>query len=162
MSEKKVKKIKKNYASVPTILQMEATECGAASLAMVLASYKSFIPLEHLRVDCGVSRDGSKASNILKAARRYGLAPKGFRMETEKLANVKMPCILHWNFNHFVVLEGFKHGKVYLNDPAAGKRTITWEELDRAFTGVVITFEPSETYEPQGLNHNFTRRLPPD
>lgn len=153
----------KNYAPVPTVLQMEATECGAASLAMVLASYKSFIPLETLRSDCGVNRDGSKASNVVKAARKYKLEAKGFRMETEGLLKVKMPCIIHWNFNHFLVLEGFKKGKVFLNDPAAGKREITWEELDVAFTGIVMIFEPKEDYtkigEEQKLKTALGQRL---
>ncbi|MDD3169904.1 MAG: cysteine peptidase family C39 domain-containing protein, partial [Eubacteriales bacterium] len=141
----------RNYADTPTVLQMEATECGAASLAMVLGAYKSFVPLEQLRVECGINRDGSKASNIMKAARRMGLEAKGYRMETEGLFAVKMPCILHWNFNHFVVLEGFKKGKAYLNDPASGKRIISYEELDMAFTGVVLTFEPSPDYKTIGV-----------
>ena len=141
----------RNYKDSPTVLQMEATECGAASLAMILATYKSFIPLEQLRVECGINRDGSKASNIMKAARHMGLEAKGFRMETESLLAVKMPCILHWNFNHFVVLEGFKGGKVYINDPASGKRIVSYEELDAAFTGVVLTFEPGPDYKPIGV-----------
>lgn len=141
----------RNYKDTPTVLQMEATECGAASLAMILAAYKSFIPLEQLRVECGINRDGSKASNIMKAARRMNLDAKGFRMETEGLFEVKMPCILHWNFNHFVVLEGFRNGKVYINDPASGKRTVSYEELDMAFTGVVLTFTPGPDYRPVGV-----------
>lgn len=141
----------RNYADTPTVLQMEATECGAASLAMVLGTYQSYVPLEQLRVECGINRDGSKASNIMKAARRMGLVAKGFRMETEGLFEVKMPCILHWNFNHFVVLEGFKKGKAYINDPASGKRLVSYEELDMAFTGVVLTFEPEPDFKPVGV-----------
>ena len=103
---------------VPTVLQMEATECGAASLAMVLAHYGLWLPLEKLREECGVSRDGSKASNLVKAARRLGCEAKGYRWTAEKLKEKSFPLILHWEFNHFVVLEGFKEDTACLNDPA--------------------------------------------
>lgn len=149
----------RNYASTPTVLQMEATECGAASLAMVLGKYRSYIPLEELRTACGINRDGSKASNIMKAARSYGLTAKGFRMETEALRKVKMPCILHWNFNHFVVLEGFKKGKVFINDPASGKKIIGWEELEAAFTGVVLTFDTPSDYVEKGVEPQLYKAL---
>lgn len=149
----------RNYVPTPTILQMEATECGAASLAMILAGYKAYVPLEQLRTDCGINRDGSKAGNVVKAARRYGLIAKGYRVEPENLKKMKMPAILHWNFNHFLVLEGFKNGKVYVNDPAAGKRIITEEELDMAFTGVVLIFEPGPDFKPMGVEPKLYRAL---
>jgi NHLM bacteriocin system ABC transporter peptidase/ATP-binding protein len=140
----------------PTILQMEAVECGAASLAMVLAHHGAWIPLEQLRVACGVSRDGSKASNIVKAARRFGFDAKGFRKEPSTLHQLPMPCIIHWNFNHFVVLEGIDGNRVFINDPAIGRRQLDMMELDLAFTGVALTMEPTPEFrkmgaKPQGL-----------
>ncbi|HHV71395.1 MAG TPA: NHLP family bacteriocin export ABC transporter peptidase/permease/ATPase subunit [Clostridia bacterium] len=139
---------------------MEAVECGAASLAMIFAYYKKFLPLEKLRVDCGVTRDGVKASNILKAARRHGFVAKGFRKEPEDLKNIRLPAIIHWNFNHFVVLEGFdEKGRVYINDPASGPRVVTAEEFDLSFTGVVLTFEPGPEFQRSGKKDNFIDAL---
>ena len=135
---------------VPVVMQMEALECGAASLGMVLAYWKKWLPLERLRIDCGVSRDGSNALNILKAARKYGMVAKGFRMEVERLRKVEDPAILHWNFCHFVVFNGFKGDKVSLNDPARGRVLVDMEEFSRSFTGIVLTFQPGPEFEPSG------------
>ena len=138
-------------AKVPVIMQMEALECGAASLAMILAYYGKWIPLEQVRADCGVSRDGSNAKNVLKAARSYGLTAKGYRYEPEQLKEKGMfPCIIHWNFNHFVVLNGFKGNKAVINDPAKGTYSVSMEAFDKAFTGICLMFEPTEAFVPEG------------
>lgn len=141
----------RGYAKVPVIMQMEALECGAASLAMILAYYGKWIPLEQVRADCGVSRDGSNAKNLLLAARSYGLTAKGFRFEPDALRRGGIfPCIIHWNFNHFVVLNGFKGNKACLNDPARGNYTVSMETFDQSFTGVCLFFEPGEEFTPGG------------
>ncbi len=152
MSEKKiVSPIKKGVAKVPVIMQLEALECGAASLAMVMAYYNKWIPLEQVRSDCGVSRDGSNAKNIYLAAQHYGFDVNAYRMSPEVLRDEgTYPCIIHWNMNHFVVLDGFRGKKVYLNDPARGSVTVSWEEFDKSFTGVVLVPVPGKDFEPSG------------
>lgn len=131
-------------------MQMEALECGAASLEMILAHWGKWLPLEQLRIDCGVSRDGSNALNLLKAARKYGMEAKGFRMDIHKLRTVETPVIIHWNFCHFVVLNGFRGKKASLNDPARGRVWVDEEELDRSFTGIALTFKPGPDFHPSG------------
>ena len=143
--------VTKGWAKVPVVMQMEALECGAAALTMILAYYGKWIPLEQVRADCGVSRDGSSAKNVLKAARSYGMIAKGYRYEPEQLKEKgKFPCIVHWNFNHFVVLCGFKGDKAVLNDPAKGNYTVSMETFDKSFTGICLMFEPTENFEPGG------------
>jgi NHLM bacteriocin system ABC transporter peptidase/ATP-binding protein len=143
-----------------TVLQMEAVECGAAALACVLAYYNRWVPLEELRHECGVSRDGSKASNVLRAARKYGFEAKGYKYEElHDLYALKFPVILFWNFNHFVVLEGFKRNRVFLNDPAQGPRVITHQELDASYSGIVLTFAPGKDFKPGGRRHSLVAAL---
>ena len=144
-------KKRKKRITVPVIMQMEALECGAASLAMILAYHGKWLPLEQVRSDCGVSRDGSKASNIAKAGRSYGLEVKAHRYGVDEVKeNVTYPAIIHWNFNHFVVLCGFTKNAAVINDPARGTIKVTMEEFDHSFTGVCIEFTPGENFEKGG------------
>ena len=151
MTDKIKQPVTKGVCKVPVIMQLEALECGAACLTMILAYYDKWIPLEQIRSDCGVSRDGSNAKNVLKAARYYGLEAKGYRYEPQMLKeHGSFPCIIHWNFNHFVVLDGFRGGKAYLNDPARGAYSVSMEAFDEAFTGICLQFAPTEMFEPSG------------
>lgn len=143
--------LRKGVAKVPVVIQMETLECGAACLAMILAYYGKWVPLERVRIECGVSRDGSNAKNILLAARNYGLCVHGYRFEPDTLKNEgSFPCIIHWNFNHFVVLCGFKKNKAVLNDPARGTYSVSMETFDKSFTGICLLFEPGEDFRPEG------------
>ena len=140
----------RKIAKVPVVMQMEATECGAASLAMVLAYFGRWLPLEQVRLDCGVGRDGSNAGNLLKAARTYGLKAQGYRCSLDGVKKMSFPLIVHWNFNHFVVLCGFKKEQAVLCDPGRGRVTVSMKEFDEAFTGLALTFEKSEAFTPGG------------
>ncbi|MCL2010511.1 MAG: cysteine peptidase family C39 domain-containing protein, partial [Synergistaceae bacterium] len=147
----------------PLLLQMEAVECGAAALGIVLSYYGSFRSLEELRQQCGVSRDGSNAWSILKAGEHYNMKVRGFRCKPENLAKEIMPLILHWDFNHFLVLEGFKGGYAYLNDPGSGHRKVPMEEFRSSFTGVALSLTPGEGFQKGGKKFSVaaevTRRL---
>ena len=150
-TEKHKTPLTKGVAKVPVIMQMEALECGAACLAMVAAYYGKWVPLEQVRRDCGVSRDGSNARNVLVAARSYGFAAKGYRYEPDSLrTDGQFPCIIHWNMEHFVVLNGFTKDKAVLNDPARGLVSVSMEEFDRSFTGICLILEPGADFTPGG------------
>ena len=143
--------VKKGVAKVPVVMQLEALECGAASLTMLMAYYDKWVPLEQVRSDCGVSRDGSKAKNIALAAINYGFDVKAYRYDPKTIQEEGVfPCIIHWNMNHFVVLNGFKGGRAYLNDPARGDIDVSMEEFDESFTGVTIVPTPGPDFKPSG------------
>ncbi len=154
---------KAKYAKTPTVFQMEATECGAASLAMIFGYYGKPLPLEQMRIETGVSRDGCNAKYILRAARKYGFEAKGYSKSVEGLLKVQPPCIIHWNFNHFVVWEGIKGDYAYINDPAIGRRKLTMQDIDECFTGIVLTFQPTEEFKREkqksSLMHFIRQRL---
>lgn len=161
--KKKEKEIVHKRVKTPTVLQMEGVECGAAALAIILGYHGRHVPLEKLRVECGVSRDGLKATNIMEAARSYGMTTKGYARSIEKVKKMKFPAIVFWNFNHFLVLEGFSKNRVYLSDPGQGRHYVTNQEFDDSFTGVIIEMVPNENFvkvnEKTGMLPSLGRRI---
>ena len=162
-NHKKKETTAQKRARTPSVFQIEVTECGAACLSMILKYYGASIPMEEIRYECGVSRDGCSAADIVRAAEVFGLRAKGYRKTLDALREIPVPCILHWNFSHFVVLEGTKKNHAYINDPATGRRKISWEELDAAFTGIVLCFEPTKKFakreQPSTLAKMIQKRL---
>ena len=145
-----VGRIRKHRVAVPTILQMETTECGAASLAMILAHYGRWEPLERLRAECLVSRNGANAMSIVAAARRYGLDARGFSIDLADLANETEPVIAYWRFCHFLVIEGVSKQGVLVNDPACGRALVSWDDADRDFTGLILRMRPTKEFQKRG------------
>lgn len=142
--------LKRQRVRVPSVLQMEATECGAASLGMVLAHYGKWVTLEELRIECGVSRDGMNAKSVVQAARHYGLDAQGVSVALERLPVQQFPCIAYWNFAHFLVIEGVDRHGVFVNDPARGRDHIPWERADRSFTGLILKLSPGAEFVRSG------------
>ncbi len=143
--------ISRGVAHVPFVMQLETLECGAASLCMCLAYFGKYIPLEQIRRDCGVSRDGSNLKSIYLVAESYGLKAEAFRYQTQSLLHKgTFPCIVHWDFNHFIVLNGWRGKYVWINDPGRGLVKMTIDEFDKHFTGVCLLLSPSETFCPDG------------
>ena len=149
----------KRRVTTPVLLQMHASECGAACLGSVLAYFGRFVPLAELREKCEVSRDGSSAASILRASRHYGLECSGLSVRADQLRQLELPLILFWQFSHFVVLEGFERDNVLLNDPATGRRKLSADEFNKGYSGIALRFKRSEAFRPGGERPNLFRQL---
>ena len=148
-------------ARTPLMLQLTETECGAVCLGIVLAHFGRWVSVEELRETCSVGRDGCSAADIFRAAQRYGLEARGWRRQPKHLRSMPLPMIVFWEFNHFVVLEGFRGDRFLINDPGSGHRTVSAEEFDRAFTGVTLTFQPKPEFRPGGVRPGLLHRILP-
>lgn len=141
------------------MIQMEAVECGAISLAIILGYYGKYPPIEELRIECGVSRDGSSAYNLLEAAKKYGLTGKAERKSAMELRAASFPAILFWEYRHFLVLEGFGKKQVYLNDPATGPRRVSYEVFEEKYSQIALFFSPGKNFVPGGRPPSFGKQL---
>jgi len=149
----------KRRVSTPILLQMHASECGAACLGSLLAYFGRWVPLAELREKCEVSRDGSSAASILRASRHYGLECSGLSVRTEQLRKLELPLILFWQFSHFVVLEGFDDRNYYLNDPSTGRRRLSAKEFTMGYSGVALRFKRGADFRPGGQQPSLFRQL---
>ena len=149
----------KRRVKTPLLLQMHATECGAACLGSVLGYFGRWAPLTELREKCEVSRDGSSAASILRAARHYGLKCSGLSLRSEQLRKVDLPLILFWQFHHFLILEGFDGNHFYLNDPSTGRRRVTAEEFEQGYSNIALKFERTEDFKPGGKRPGILKQL---
>ncbi|NGX38227.1 MAG: Lactococcin-G-processing and transport ATP-binding protein LagD, partial [Chlamydiae bacterium] len=148
-----------NPRKTPRLIQMEASECGAAALGIILGYYRKYIPLEELRETCNVSRDGINLEDMNRAAVHYGLEVEVFETPLEELKETSLPAILYWDYNHFIVLEEFSDGKVLINDPSMGHRSITWTELSKSYSGLVMECRPGKDFQPTGARDGFVKRI---
>ena len=136
--------MKDNFVAVPTVLQRNVVECAAACLCMIFENFGQKVSLDQMCSETNVEKGYCSAGDIVRAAQCHGFSWKGYRKEPETLREFNMPCIIHWDFNHFVVLEGFLDGYVIINDPAVGQRKLTEQEFDESFTGVVLYLQPDD------------------
>ena len=151
--------VSRRKITTPIVLQMHASECGAASLGSVLAYFGRWVPITELREKCEVSRDGSSAASILRASRHYGLECSGLSVRAEQLRKLQLPLILFWQFSHFVVLEGFDGRNFYLNDPATGRRKLATEEFNKSYSGIALKFKPGPDFRPGGEQRGLFAQL---
>ena len=146
-------------ARTPILLQMHASECGAACLGSILGYFDKWVPLTELRERCEVSRDGSSAASIMRAARHYGLECKGLNLRVDQLRKLQFPLILFWQFSHFVVLEGCDGNSFHLNDPSTGRRRLSAEEFSKGYSGIALQFKCGPDFSPGGEHPDLFRRL---
>ena len=151
--------VSKRRVTTPVLLQMHASECGAACLGSVLAYFGRWVPLTELREKCEVSRDGSSAASILRASRHYGLECNGLSVRAQQLKKLDVPLILFWQFSHFVVFEGFDGRHYHLNDPSTGRRRLTAEEFEKDYSGIALRFKRSVDFSPGGKQASLLRQL---
>jgi len=151
---------RKRRVVTPLVMQMHMTECGAACLSSILAYFGCWVPLNELRNLCGVNRDGSTAAGLARAAKLYGLECSGHSVNAKHVFDMSLPQILFWEWKHFLILEGFDERRVFLNDPAMGRRVLSIEEFEAGFSGVTLVFKLTPDFQPGGDPPGLFQRLP--